>query len=183
MAFSAGCLADHGEPGLSAAADLRPVHPAGPGPGFAVRSAAPLSAAAAPAHRRAGWTVLPDGGLRRVSLSHAAGRGAAPGLCSPGRRGGRRTVFLRVLRIAAPRVGLLGRHTGLFVVSVVFSTVLGQKFLRKNGPARKKSLLFCEKMLYNKKHRICVFIPERRRQIWQKRKKSPGKSSAPAAAC
>ena len=46
-AFSDGCLAEHGEPDLSAAADLRPVHPAGPGPGFAVRSAASIPAAAA----------------------------------------------------------------------------------------------------------------------------------------
>ena len=183
MAFSAGCLADHGEPGLSAAADLRPVHPAGPGPGFAVRSAAPLSAAAAPTDWIAGWAVLPDRGLCRVPFSPRAGRGAAPGLCGPGGRGRSRAVFLRLLRIAAARMGLLGRHTGLLVTSVVFSVALGQKFLQKIGPPRKKSLLFCGKMLYNKKNRIWIFIPERRRQIWQRRQKNPRKSSASAAAC
>ena len=161
VAFSAGCLADHGEPGLSAAADLRPVHPAGPGPGFAVRSAAPLSAAAAPADRPSGRGLLSGSRRRRLLLSHESGRRGAAGLYGAWYCGRRSAVFLRLFPIAAAGVGILGRHAGLFGVFVVFSGSLDEKFLQKNGPSRKKSLLFCEKMLYNKKNWAHVCITRR----------------------
>ena len=150
-AFSAGCLADYGEPGLSAAADLRPVHSPGSGPGVAVRSAAPLPAAASPAHRPAGHGLLSDGRRGRLLLSHGAGRRRTAGLHGVGRRGRSGAVLLRLLPMAAPHLGFLGGHPGVLGIFVVFSRSLDQKFLRKNGPPRKKSLLFFREMLYNNK--------------------------------
>ena len=49
-------------------------------------------------------------------------------------------------------LGALGRYAGLLSAFVIFSTALAQKFWQKNGAIRKKSLLFCRKMLYNKKN-------------------------------
>lgn len=181
-AFSAACSDKHGEPGLPAAADVRPVHPAGAVRRGAVRSAAPLPAAPAPLHRRAGHGLLPDCGSRRLPLSPAAGRGGTAGFRGAGGGGRRGAVLLCLFPNAAPGVGLLGGHPGLLGIFVVFSAALDQKFLQKNGPARKKSLLFCAKMLYNKKNREWTDIPQGGRQTWQRRN-ARQKSPSPGPVC
>lgn len=70
--------------------------------------------------------------------------------------------------------------TGLLGAFAVLSPAAAEKFLQKNGPARKKSLLFCGKMLYNKKNRASDSL-QRRRQRWQKRRpREKGPATAPA---
>lgn len=180
-AFSAACLDRDGGPDLPAAAGVRAVHLIGAVRRSAVRSAAALPAAAPPLYRRAGRGLLPAGGGRGLPVPPAAGRRGAAGLCGAGRRGGRGAVLLRLFPAAAAGVGLLGGYPGLLGIFVVFSADVAEKFLQKNGPLRKKSLLFCAEMLYNKKNRETDSL-QRGRQRWQKRRMRE-KSPAPAPVC
>ena len=101
-----------------------------------------------------------------LPVSAAAGRGRIAGIHAPWRRGRSSGVFLRVFAASASRLGFLGGYAGLLGIFVVFPAALGEKILQKNSPPRKKSLLFCEKMLYNKKNWVHLFIAQRRR-TWQ----------------
>jgi hypothetical protein len=51
--------------------------------------------------------------------------------------------------MAAPGVGFLGGHAGLFGAFAGPSPALVKKFLQKSGPTWKNSLLFLPEMLYN----------------------------------
>jgi hypothetical protein len=48
-------------------------------------------------------------------------------------------------------VGFLGGHFGLFGAFAGSASALVKKFLQKNGPAWKNSLLFLPEMLYNER--------------------------------
>lgn len=176
-AFSAVSLDRDGGPDIPAAAGVRAVHSAGPVRRGAVRPAAALPAAAPPLCRRAGRGLLPGRGRRGLPLPAAAGRRRAAGLCGAGRRGGSGAVLLRLFPAAAAGVDLLGGYPGLPGISAVFSADVAEKFLQKNGPPRKKSLLFCPEMLYNKKNRNAERL-QRRRQRWPKKRTQKKRSAS-----
>ena len=168
----AACLAACSDDAdLSAAADLWPVRSAGTGRRRAVRPPPALPAALVPLHRPVGWDLLSGGGRRVFPVPAAAGRGRAAGLHGAGGPWRRGHLFLRVLLAFAPRMGLLGGRAGGFSPPDGPPGSVGQRIFEKNGPPRKKPLLFCPQMLYNKKKTIS---PDRRR-TWQKK----GKQSSP----
>ena len=169
----------HGEPGLGPAGGLRPVDFAGPVRWGAVRPAAALPAPLAPAHRPSGRHLLPDSRHCVLPVPAAPGRRRAAGLSDIGRAGRRGAVLQRLFPASSSGMGFLGRYVSLLGAFAVFSSALGERFWKKDGPIRKKSLLFCREMLYNKKN--WVGISQRRRQAW--RKKPSSKKSAPGPVC
>lgn len=179
---SAACLDKDGEPGLPAAAGVSPIYSAGAVRRCAVRFAAALPPAPAPVYRCTGHSLLPDCGWCGLSVSAAAGRRGTARLHGAGRRGRRGAVFLRLFPAAAACVDFLGGYPGLLGVFAVFSADVVEKFLQKNGQVRKKSLLFCREMLYNKKNRQQPARLQKGAAAWQTRNTQKN-SRAPGPVC
>lgn len=170
----------HGEHGFPAAAGLWLVYFAGDGGRSAVRSAAPLPPAAAPADGVAGPAVLPCRGKRGLFVPAAPG-GSAADVSAGGYAGRCRGVLLCPVLSSAAGLGLLGGHPGSTVGSGSAASALGENFLRKNVVSRKKSLLFCSQMLYNKENpKKTTCLRQRRAASWRQRGR---KKSIPGQAC
>ena len=163
------CSDRDGRPSGPANAGVWAVHPLGAVRRSAVRSAAPLPGPGSPVYRGAGRRLLPDGGVRDVSLPAAPGVGADPGLYT-GRGAGRcGAVFLHFFGAFAAIMGLLGGYACFFVAANLLAGLVDENFLQKIAPLRKKPLLFLAQMLYNKEK----WVQARKggRQEWQSSEK------------
>jgi hypothetical protein len=143
-------LADNGESAVAATAAVWPVYSAGLICRGGVRSAALCPAEAAPQHPSAGWSILSGGGGGVFRFCPSTGGWRTAGLHVSGSCWGRRSVLLYGFRIFETYLGVLDGNIHRSVVFIDLSGAIGKKVLQKNGSPWKKSLLFCEQILYNK---------------------------------
>ena len=173
-------MSRHGRRCFSAAAGLPAGRSAGDDAGPAVRCAAGLPPAAAPADRGAGHPVLHPGRDGGVPLHALSGQGADEPVAAAGAGRRCRGIFPISLPAAAAGVDILGGYAGLFVASDRDSPAGNGKTVQKNCRTRKKSLLFYPEMLYNKNHQRKSAASKGGQAAWQRKKSS--QSEDPAAA-
>ena len=162
----------HGESDLAAAADIPALHPTGSLLRRDLRCAAALPDAAAAGDVAAGRGFLPDGGRCGLPVSPDAGRRRTAGVHGAGGCWGRCGLFLRLFGMAAAAVEFLGGHGSCFGEDGSFSHTKNAETFQKKPAMREKTLLFCPKMLYNRKNWVHFDISRKGRRIWQ------GKSAA-----
>ena len=163
-AFWAACWAEHEKPDFTAAGSVPPVHPAGAVSRGAVRCAAAVPAAVPPLYGSAGRRLLSGCRCGGLSVSAGAGGRRTAGIHAAGHRRGNDSVFLRVFPAPVADLEFLGGHSFIFGYVNVLSGTICRESLQKNGASRKKSLLFCAEILYNKSYWGKPGSSQRRRQ-------------------